>query len=174
MPNPKKEKVVADLAEALRNASSALLTDYRGLTVAQISELRRRLREANAEYHVVKNTLFMRALKEVGYDIGLLEGPTAVAFAHNDPVAPAKVLLEFMRENKVPVPKGGIVEGKVVSAEQVEALSKIPPREVLLAQAVAGIQAPITGLVSCLQGVISNFVLTLQAVADKKAQSAPA
>ncbi|MGQ9525278.1 MAG: 50S ribosomal protein L10 [Armatimonadota bacterium] len=174
MPNPKKEKVVADLINALRNSSSALLTDYRGLTVAQITDLRRKLREANAEYHVVKNTLFMRALRDVGYDIGQLEGPTAVAFTHNDPVGPAKVLIDFMRENKAPTPKGGIVEGRVISAEQVEALSTIPPREVLLAQAVAGIQAPITGLVSCLQGVISNFVLTLQAVADKKAQSAPA
>jgi large subunit ribosomal protein L10 len=174
LPNPRKEKLVANIADALKRSKAVLLTDYRGLTVAQISDLRRRLREVNAEYHVVKNTLFARAAKEVGYDVGTLEGPTAAAFAMNDPVGPAKVLMEYMQENKIPVPKGGFVEGRPITAEQFEALSKIPPREVLVAQMLAGLQSPLTGLVGSLQGIISNLVYTLQALVDKKAEAAKA
>jgi large subunit ribosomal protein L10 len=172
LPTPKKVQAVSELEEALRNCAAALLTDYRGLTVAQISTLRDRLREVDAEYHVVKNTLLKRAASSIGIDLGSVEGPTAVAFAKKDPLAPAKVLVEFMRETRLMAPKGGVVEGRVISPEQFEALSRIPPREVLLSQALAGIQAPLAGLVGTLQGIISNLVYTLQAVVDQKTAAA--
>jgi large subunit ribosomal protein L10 len=153
-------------------SKGTILTDYRGLTVAEITELRKRLRETDAEYHVVKNTLFKRAIADEETLNLYLEGPTAIAFALTDPVAPTKVLLDFIREKRKAAVKVGWIDGRVFDEEQLTTLSKLPPREVLIAQVVGGIQAPITGLVGTLQGIISSFVYTLQAVADKRQQEA--
>jgi large subunit ribosomal protein L10 len=167
-----KQAVVAELKTKLSDVKGAVLTNYRGLTVAQDTKLRRKLRDAGVEYRVVKNTMTRIAAKEVGI-IGLetyLEGPTAIAISYTDPVAPAKVISDFIKENKLQVleVKAGIVEGKVIDAAGVKTLASLPPREVLIAQVLAGMQSPIVGLVNVLQGSIRNLVYVLDAVREKK------
>lgn len=169
---PKAAKIeqVSTLSDLLDRSSGVLLTDYRGFTVKEKTDLTRRLRAANAEYHVVKNTLFRLAYKERGEDPGtLLEGPTAVAFALEDPVVPAKVILDFIKEKRKGSVKGAIVDGKVFSTEGVTKLSELPPRSQLIAQVVGAIQGPLYGLVWSLQGVTGNLVRTIQAIHDQKA-----
>ena len=161
---------VGELSRLLSESSGAILTDYRGLTVSEITDLRRRLQGAGAEYHVVKNTLFKIAC---GDRIGELEehltGPVAVAFALQDPVAPAKTIFDFIREKRKAEVKVGLIEGRVYQAEGVRQLSQLPPRQVLIGQAIGIMQAPIYNLVGTLQGIINNFVWTLQAIHDQKA-----
>jgi large subunit ribosomal protein L10 len=168
---PAKVEAVAEIGAMLAKSSGAILTDYRGLTVSEITELRKRLREQGAEYHVVKNTLFRRALNNGEGLNPYLEGPTAVAFALEDPVGPAKVLLDFIREKRKVALKAGYIDGRVFTPEQMTEISKLPSKQVLLGQVVGTMQGPISGLVFTLQGVLSNFVYTLQAIADKKGGS---
>ena len=171
MPSGKKIETVSELSEYLKNSTGFLLTDYRGLTVSQITRLRRSLREIGAEYKVVKNSLFKLATQDMGEEglAEMLAGPTAVAFVHQDAIAAAKALVDFMRVSKALELKGGLVDGHLYGAEQIQALSKIPPRDVLISQLLGGLQSPISSLVGTLQGIISEFVFTVQAVADQKA-----
>jgi large subunit ribosomal protein L10 len=167
-----KIQTVADIKEKLSTTKGAVLTNYRGLTVAQDTKLRRKLREAGVEYRVFKNTMTRIAAKEAGIE-GLdpyLEGPTAIAISYTDPVAPAKVISEFVKENKLQAleVKAGLVEGKVIDANGVKALSNLPPREVLIAQVLAGFQAPIAGFVNVLSGTMRNLVYALEAVRKQK------
>ncbi|NLP41916.1 MAG: 50S ribosomal protein L10 [Veillonellaceae bacterium] len=167
-----KQALVEELKEKLSNTKGAVLTNYRGLNVAQDTKLRRKLREAGVEYRVIKNTMMRIAAKEVGLE-GLeesLEGPTAIAISFTDPVAPAKIISEFVKENKLQAleVKAGLVEGKVIDAQGVKALASLPPREVLIAKALGSMQAPITGLVNVLQGSIRNLVYALDAVRQQK------
>lgn len=176
MPLRREEKaaLVADLKEKLVRASVTVITDYRGLDVATITGLRKRIREAGGQYKVVKNTLTRRAAGEAGIQ-GLdayLAGPIALAFGFEDPVAVPKVLTQFIKEFKQLEIKGGIVQGKVVPAEEIRALADLPPRETLLAQVVGGFQAPLAGLVGVLQGTIRKLVYVLDAVREKKAATA--
>jgi large subunit ribosomal protein L10 len=179
MPNPQKEETVAGLREIIASSKGAILTDYRGLTVAEVTNLRRRLRENKAEYHIVKNTLFKIAIGgEVSADLDkLLSGPTAIVFAQEDIVAPAKTILDFVtaaRKPEVKV-KGGYLDGKVYSVEQVQALSKLPPREQIVSQLIGTLNGPVSNLVGTLDGIISEFVRTVQAIADQKGgEAAPA
>lgn len=170
---PKQEKVdlVTKMHEDIQNSDALVMTDYRGLTVSEITDLRRSLRDAGTTYAVVKNTLFELAAKDqVKEDVTpLLVGPTAVAFVRQDPIASAKALVEFARTHKALEIKGGYVDGQVMSAAEITALSKIPPKEVLISQMLGAFQSPITGFVGTLQGIMSQFVFTLQAVADQKA-----
>lgn len=169
-PRPDKVEQVATMSELLDRSAGLVLTDYRGFTVAEKAELTKRLRDAGAEYHVVKNTLFRLAYAERGEDPGeLLAGPTAVAFALEDPVAPSKVILDFIREKRKGTVKGGIVDGRVFDLDQVTKLSQLPPKDQLIGQVVGAIQGPLAGLVFSLQGVIGNFVRTVQAIHDQKA-----
>lgn len=169
-PKPEKIEQVAQIQELLSRSSGVILTDYRGLTVAEKADLTRRLRGAGAEYHVVKNTLFRLAYANYGDDpTALLQGPTAVAFALEDPVAPSKVLLDFIREKRKGTVKGGVVDGHIYDLAGVTALSTLPPKEVLIGQVVGSIQGPLAGLVFSLQGVLGNFVRTVQAIHDQKA-----
>lgn len=167
-----KQAVVAGLKEKLSTAQGAVLTSYSGLTVAQDTKLRCKLREAGVEYRVVKNTMTRIAAQEAGIE-GLaeyLEGTTALAVSATDPVAPAKIISEFIKENKLEglEIKAGLVEGKVIDAEAVKALAALPAREVLIAQVLAGMQSPIVGLVNVLQGSIRNVVYALDAVRQQK------
>ncbi|SMD16397.1 50S ribosomal protein L10 [Sporomusa malonica] len=167
-----KQQSVAELKEKLSATKGAVLTNYRGLTVAQDTKLRRKLREAGVEYRVFKNTLTRIAAKEAGIE-GLdsyLEGPTAIAMSYSDPVAPAKVISEFVKENKLQAleVKAGLVEGKVIDASGVKALASLPAREVLIAQVLAGMQAPIAGFVNVLSGTMRNLVYALDAVRQQK------
>jgi large subunit ribosomal protein L10 len=172
-PNPRNVEWEQRIENYLSRSKAAFLTDYRGLSVTQVTDLRQRLREVGAEYHVAKNTLLRIAARNLGISLSedRLEGPTAVVFAFEDPISPAKVLTNFFSEVNLGVVKGGILEGREISPQEVQALTRIPPREVLLAQLVGGLQAPLVNLVGTLQGILLQLVYTLQAIAEKKAQS---
>lgn len=174
MPTPQKEETVSEVSEVLRQSQAAIFTDYRGLTVAQVSDLRKKLRENGTHFAIVKNTLFKRAAEGIvdpnpELD-ATLNGPTAVAFALKDPVSAAKTISDYIAANRnTPLSvKGAVVGGKFYTPDQVTALSKVPPREVLIAQMLGSFQAPIVNFVGTLNGILSNFVFTLQAIADKK------
>jgi large subunit ribosomal protein L10 len=172
MPTQEKADVIKELEETITRSNATLYTDYRGLTVAEVTDLRKKLRAVDAEYHIVKNTLFKRAA-EGKLPLEALEphlmGPTAIGFAKGDAVAATKALLDFMKDHKEMTLKAGVMDGKLFDAAQVTAISKLPSKEVLISQMLGSLNGPITGLVGTLNGIISNFVFTLQAVADKKA-----
>jgi large subunit ribosomal protein L10 len=176
MPNPRKEETVAGLREIIAGSKGAILTDYRGLTVAEVTNLRKKLRDTKAEYHIVKNTLFKLALGgEVNADLEkLLTGPTAIVFAQEDIVAPAKAILDFVAAAKKPEVKvkGGYLDGKVYSTAEVTALSKLPPREQIMAQIIGAINAPASGVVNTIDAVLSELARAVQAIADQKAAQA--
>lgn len=161
---PEKQAAVASLKEQLSSAKGAVLTGYKGLTVAQDMKLRAKLREAGVSYHVVKNTMVRIAAKEIGLE-GLdevLNGTTALAVSTEDAVAPARVIAEFIKENKlekteVLTIKAGLIEGEVLDKAATEAVASIPSREVLLAKIVGSMQAP-----------ISKFVYALDAIRKQK------
>jgi len=173
MPNlEEKGQVVSEIKEKFQRSSGIVLADYRGLTVAQVTQLRTLLRQAGVEYRVMKNTLVRRAADELGVE-GLdsyLEGPTALAFSA-DPVAPAKILTEFVKVNKLKTfkIKAGVLEGKVIGAEGVKALAELPSREVLLTMVLRGMQAPLAGMVNVLQGPIRKMGYALEEVRKLKA-----
>ena len=170
-----KQAVVAQLKEQLESAKGVVLTRYKGLTVAQDTELRRELREAGVSYHVVKNTMLRIAAKEAGIE-GIeehLEGTTAFAFSTEDAVAPAKVICGFIKKNKledaeVLTVKVGMVEGKVIGVDEVKALATLPSREELIAKLLGSMNAPISNTVNVLQGVIRNAVYVLDAIRSQK------
>ena len=169
---PEKAGKVAELKDLLSSSKGAVLVDYCGLTVAEDTELRSKMREAGVKYMVAKNTFIRIAAKEAGIE-GLdayLEHNTAVAFSAEDPVAPAKILNDFSKDHKALEIKAGILDGKVIALDEVKALAELPSREELLAKLVGSMQAPISGLVNVLQGTIRNFVYTLEAVRQKKEQ----
>lgn len=174
MPKPEKVAVVEELKDKLSRSQGVILTDYRGLDVAQITELRRRLREAGVEYKVVKNTLTLLAARQV--DLADLEqyltGPTAIAFGYDDPVTPAKILNGFAREHDDLEIKAGVLQGAIIDVDQVKALAELPSREELLAQVCRAMQGPIAGVVNVLQGTIRNLVYALDAIRRKKEEAA--
>ena len=172
---PKKQAVVAELKEQMTSAKGAVFTSYRGLTVAQDTELRRELRAAGVTYRVVKNTMTRIAAKEAGLE-GIdehLEGTTALAFSAEDAVAPAKVICDYIKKNKLEdagilTVKVGLVEGKVIDASEVKALASLPSREELIAKLLGNMNAPISNTVNVLQGVIRNAVYVLDAIRVQK------
>ena len=173
MPQPRavKEQIVQDLTTRLKETDSVYLADLTGLDVGEVTELRSRLRAESVECRVIKNTLTRLAVADAGLpDLGeTLDGPTALVFS-NDPVAPAKVLFDFGKEHEDrPRIKGGFLTGEIVDTAKVQTLSTLPGRDELLAKAVSGIAAPITGLVFTLSGVLSGLVRTLSAVSQQKA-----
>ncbi|WP_301860499.1 50S ribosomal protein L10 [uncultured Megasphaera sp.] len=172
--SPAKAAVVAEMKEKLQSAQGAVLVGFTGLTVADVTKLRRKFREGNVEYKVIKNTLTRIAIDELGYNAldEHLEGPTAIAYSTEDAVAPAKILKEFIKETKTEALtiKGGIADGQVIDAAAVDALASLPSREELIAKIVGSMQAPISGLVNVLQGNIRNVVYVLDAVRAKKAE----
>ena len=178
MPNAHKEHTVAGLRELIAGSKGAILTDYRGLTVAEVSNLRKKLRDSNAEYHIVKNTLFKLALggKITPELEQLLVGPTAIVFAQEDIVAPAKTVLDFVVAAKKPdvKVKGGFLDGKVYSVAQVTSISKLPPKPQIVSQLIGTLNGPVSNFVGTLDGIISEFVRTLQSIADKKSEGAAA
>ena len=165
-----KEQSVQEIAEKLQASKAVVITDYRGLNVFQVTKLRNELREVNVEYKVLKNTLTKIAAKNVGIENieQYLEGPTAIAFSNEDPVAPAKILSKFAKDNKDLEIKGGLLEGKAVSMEQINALAELPSREELLAQVLRGIQSPLTGMANVLAGPLRNMVNALEAIRKEK------
>ena len=153
MPNAKvlesKKAVVATLTETIKESSSVVFVDYKGITVAQDTELRKQFREAGVEYSVVKNTLTNFAAKNAGYDFSkVLNGTTAMAHTTGDPIAPARIVAEFAKKNKLKTLsiKGGIVEGSVMSAEQLTGFGELPSKNALVASVLGTFLAPISSL----------------------------
>ena len=171
MARPEKEATVAEVKERFQRAKAVVLTDYRGLNVAEVTELRKRLREAGVEYKVVKNTLATRAANET--DLGELEGhlvgPIAMAFGYEDPAVPAKILANFARDHKNLELKAGILEGKVLGQAEVKALADLPSREQLLAMVAGVFQAPLRGLAIVLSGPLRNMAYGLEALRKQRA-----
>ena len=154
-----KKVQVQEIADKFKNASSVVVVDYRGLSVAQVTELRKQLREAGVEFKVYKNTLTRRATEVAGVE-GLneyLTGPNAIAFSNEDVIAPAKIINNFAKENDDLEIKAGVIEGNVATVEEVKALAELPSREGLLLVLLSVLQAP-----------IRNFALATKAVADQK------
>ncbi len=162
-----KERVVAELADRLKSSESLIVADYRGLTMPQIDDLRSKLLEHGARFRVVKNTLTRRAAEEAGVDslLALLDGPTAIAFLESDgdPVAVAKALSTAARETRVLAVRGGVLEGTVISGEDVENLAKLPPADTLRAQLVGAVAAPMTTVVGLFAAPLRDLVGVLQA-----------
>ena len=170
----KSEKIeaVAELHEKFARAVSAVLADFRGLTVQEITDLRQQLRGASLELTVVKNTLARLAVQETAFEIlsPYLKGPTSITFSYRDSVAPAKVLSAYVKKQPKLAVRAGLFEGEIVPAEKIAEIADLPTRDVILAQALAAMQGPLAGLVGTLQGILSTFIGTLQAIHDKKAQ----
>lgn len=171
MKKDNKEQLVAELAEKLEASKAAFLADYRGLNVEQVNQLRTQLRGVGIEYRVAKNTLLKLAARGTGAEClsGFLEGPTAIAIATGDPVAPAKILSDFARANAKFALKGGALGGKALTAADIQALADLPSREVLLAKMLGSINAPVSNFVGVLAAVPRSLVQVLAAVQEKKA-----
>ena len=165
-----KKRIAENLQGRFKKSTIVILTDYKGLDVSSMNTLRKKLREANAEYQVVKNSLLIRASKD--NDVSLIKdqfkGPSAITLSYDDPVAPAKVLTDFVKENKQFEIKVGVLNGKVVDVDGIKALSSLPSKEVLLAQALSAMHAVPTALVTALSDVPRRFVNLLQAIKDQK------
>ena len=155
----KKAQQVAEVAEQFKNASSVVVVDYLGITVEQATNLRSELRKAGVQFAVVKNSILSRAAKEAGLEgmDDIFKGPSAVAFSNEDVVAPAKILADFAKKVEALEIKAGVIEGKVSSKEEIEALAKLPNREGLLSMLLSVLQAP-----------VRNTALAFKAVADQK------
>jgi len=165
MNRTEKQTIIDALSAKLRVAHSVYVTDFAGLNVAQVTDLRRRLRKAGVEYVVVKNTLARRALQEAtvtGLD-GLLQGSTGLALATEASTA-AKVLSDFAKEFEKPAVRGGVVDGRSVTPAQVKRLASLPPRDVLLAQLGAAMQAPLAGFLGALSALLTQFAGALEAL----------
>lgn len=162
-----KERVVEQLAERLRSTNTLMVADYRGLTMPEIDELRSRLLEVGARFRVVKNTLTKLAAEQAGTTdvLQLIDGPTAIAFldAEGDPVAVAKVLSEVARANDVLVIRGGVLEGVVVGEDEIKRLATLPPADVLRAQLVGAVAAPLTTVVGLFTAPLRDLVGVLDA-----------
>lgn len=165
-----KQEYVEQLANKLNSSVAGVVVSYKGITVADDTMLRRKLREAGVEYAVVKNTMLSRAANKVGLgDLdSVLEGSTALALSETDHVAAAKILCEYAEKNKNFEIKAGFVEGKVIQSAEVGELAKMPPKEVLVAKVLGGLNAPISGFVGVLNANLRGLVVALSAIAEKQ------
>ncbi len=165
-----KKAIVQDLHEKFLKSKVVIATDYKGLDVESMNALRRKLREAECEYQVTKNTLLRRASE--GTDAAILQdhfkGPSAITLSFEDPVAPAKVLSEYAKSNNKLEIKGGVLNGQALDVAAIKALAELPSREILLGQLLSALNGVPTSAVRVLNGVISNFMNVLQAVKEQK------
>ena len=172
MNREQKATAVAEIAEQIKESEAVFAVDYRGITVAQVAELRGKLRETDATFRVVKNTLTERAADQADAEAlkSLLEGPTALTFIRGDAAAAAKVIADFQKSTGgelLPF-KGGIMDGAAFDAAQITAISKLPSRQVLYGQLVGIVASPITGLARSLNGLVSGLAIALGGVLEKK------
>ena len=165
-----KQQIVEALKEKFAASKVVIVTDYKGLDVSAMNSLRRKLREAQVEYKVVKNSLLVRASENT--DAALItdsfKGPSAIALSYDDPVAPAKVLTDFAKENKKLEIKIGVMDGRVIDLDKINALSSLPSREVLLSQVLSAMNGVPTGLVRTLNAIPAKLLYALQAIRDQK------
>jgi len=175
MPRPDKVSAVAEIADAFRTSNAAVLTEYRGLSVKELTQLRRTL-GAGTSFAIVKNTLTKIAAKDAGVDgLGeLLTGPTAVAFVEGDPVEAAKGLRDFARTHPALVLKGGVLEGKPLSAQEIRRLADLESREVLLARLAGAMQGSLSKAIATIAAPLSQFARVAAALQDQRASAAEA
>ena len=163
-----KEQLVSDLRDKLQNSKSLYYTDFTGLNVKRMTDLRRRLKRAGVDYVVIKNTLALRAVNESGLVGERLKGPTGLVLG-SDPVAAAKVLSDFAKENEQkPQVKGGLLEGKAIDSAQIKQLASLPSREQMLADLGAGLQSPMAAFVGALNGLLYMFAGALDALKSQR------
>ncbi|QNK41898.1 MULTISPECIES: 50S ribosomal protein L10 [Caproicibacter] len=169
-----KKQAVSQLSESLKAAHTGVIVNYKGITVEADTKLRKELREAGCQYKVVKNTLLRLALQDSGISglEGVLEGTTAIAVHSEDYVAPAKILAGYADKSDTFKIKAGFIDGKAATADEIKTLASLPSKEELVAQALRGLNAPITGLVTVLNGTIKGLVVALNAIAEKQQASA--
>ncbi len=169
-----KQQVVSEIKDAIQNSKSISIVEYRGLNVSELTELRSKFRAEDVNYKVYKNTMVNIALEELGYEgyEEYLKGPNGFVFSNEDMVAGPRIAADFAKDNPKLVVKAGIIDGKVVDAEGVKALAKLPTRDVLLAQVLGGLNAPIQGFANVLQGTMRSLVIALNAVKEKQEQEA--
>ena len=175
MPNIEaKQAIVQEIADKMKNAQGTVVVDYRGINVEEVTELRKKARENNIDYKVYKNSMMRFAAKEAGVEglLDVLVGPTAIAFCEDDPVAPAKLINDFAGEHKALEIKAGVVEGKVLDVAGVKELAELPPREVLVAKVLGGLNAPISGFANVLNANLKGLVVALNAIAEQKGAEA--
>ena len=165
---PEKEAKINQIKDMTEKSKVIILTDYRGLKVSEVMELKGRLREVQGEYRVVKNTLTNLAISKDDYAgiNAMLSGPTAILFGYGDPVAPVKVIYEFSKEIERPQIKGGWIEKEFFGPEKIITLAKLPAKNVLITQAVRSIASPLTGLVNVLHGPLRKIVYVLNSIKD--------
>ena len=166
MSREKKTQIIDGLQEFFSKCSIGVLTDYRGLSTTEITDLRRALRKSKVEYRVVKNTLARFAAERAGKDelAALFEGPVAIAFGYGDVTEPAKVLADYIRVSKASLSiKGGLLGDRVLTSGDVETLATLPSREILIARVLAGMQSPVVNLISCLAAPMRGVIGVLQA-----------
>lgn len=172
MNREEKENIVEELSGKFAKAKIAIVTDYRGLTVAAFQEVRRELKKSNSEIRVAKNTLIRKAVKGTQFESmeSYLTGTTAVAVSYADPIAPAKILVEFVKNNQKMEIKGAVLDGKMLTQEEIVSLSKLPSKEVLLSKLLSVMLAVPTNFVQVLSGVPRKMLYMLQAIKDQKEQ----
>lgn len=176
MPTEAKARTIEELAQKLRDSKGAVLLDYRGLSVKDITALRRQLDKEDIEFQVAKNTLLRLAADRAAIEVSpdLLIGPTAIAFGWTDETAPARLLSEFVRRNRVVSIKGGLIGGHSLNAEQIGRVAELPPRDVLLAKLLGTIQAPLAQTLGVVQAPGRKLLGLFQALAAKKETAAAA
>jgi large subunit ribosomal protein L10 len=168
MKRTEKEQLVSELRGKIDGAKALYFTDFTGLNVKRMTELRRRFRKAGVEYVVIKNTLALRAVNESGLTGSKLKGPTGVVVS-KDPVAAAKVIIDFARENEQrPALKGGLLDGQALSNDQVKKLASMPSREQMLAELGASMQAPLSMFLGAMSSLLSNFAGAMEALKQQK------
>jgi large subunit ribosomal protein L10 len=165
-----KVAVVESLADMFSKANGIYLTNYKGMDVASVTELRGRLRDASASYRVVKNTLARLALDRSGNEMlkEFFDGPVGVVIASGDAIVPAKILMDFSKETQRPEIRGAYLDARIFTPDEVVALAALPSKDELLTRVVRGVQSPLSGLVGCLSGMLRNAAGVLRAVAESK------
>ena len=169
-PNPQKVAQVEQIREKMADASSAILFDFRGLTVMQMTDLRRKTREAGVDLSVVKNNLLHRAIEGTSFEVMQehLDGPVSMAISRGDPAVPAKVLNDFVKEVRAGKISGGVVEGEFLDEDKIKVLAELPPREAILGQLVGVMDAQVASLPRVLNAVLTKLLYAIQAIAKQK------
>jgi large subunit ribosomal protein L10 len=165
-----KERVVERLTERMREAPAMIVTDYRGLTVTQVADVRRSLSEAGATFHIAKNTLARIAATQAERPdlIALLEGPTAIAFVADDPAAAAKKLSDIARQTRILQVRGAVMDGQTLTADDVRALGELPSKDVLQGQVVGAIAGPVQGAYNVFAAPLREFLVVLDQYIEKR------
>jgi len=168
-----KNNKIAEIKESINNAKVAIVADYRGLSVAEITDLRRQLQKENSDFTVVKNTLTKVAIKDTPYELlaELLKGPAAIAFGFKDQVAPAKILTQFIKKAKKTEIKGAVLDGKLLSADEVKQLSELPSKEELYARILGILNGPASGIANATNSVIRSLVIAINEVKKQKEEA---